>query len=55
MAETRREIAAEDAAWAALSDEERQKIIDERTARWDALNPPLEDDGDEVEEDEDED
>lgn len=37
VANSRREIAAEDAAWKALSDEERAAITAEREAKWDAF------------------
>lgn len=46
-------IAAEDAAWAALSPEEQAARIEARAAKWEALDPGPLDDEDDDEEDED--
>lgn len=37
LATERAKIAAEDAAYAALSPDEKQRLSDERAARWEAL------------------
>ena len=55
LAEGRAEIAAEDAAWKALPQAERDRISAERQARLDALFGAEDSDEDEDEEDEDED
>ena len=55
VAAERKIIAAEDAAWQALPQAERDRIIDERHAKWDALFSGVSDDEQPDDEDEDED
>lgn len=43
LVKARREIAAEEAAWNALSDEERAAALAQRQARWDAAAALLSD------------
>jgi hypothetical protein len=53
--EERKLIVAEDAVWAALPQAERDRIIAEREAKWEALSDePETDDEDEEEDDDDE-
>lgn len=59
LAETRAEIAAEDAAWRALPQAERDRILAEREDKWDALfsaaDPEDEDDDDDDDDGDDDD
>ena len=60
LAEGRAAIAAEDAAWNALPQAERDRILAEREAKWDALFRALdveadEEDDEDAEEEEDDD
>ena len=55
VAAERKLIAAEDAAWQALPQAERDRITAEREAKWDALFSAAPDDEEPEDEDEDED
>lgn len=53
--EERKLIAVEDAAWNALPQAERDRIIAEREAKWEALSDEPETDDEDEEEDDDDD